>query len=355
MTRRRLLLVALFGAFALHGEDTWSKVDRIVAIGDVHGDYDEFVTILRWAGLVNRENEWTGGKTHLVQNGDVLDRGADSRKVMDLLMDLEQQARKAGGYVHALIGNHEAMNLYGDLRYVSPGEYASYRTETSERVRNLYFEQYLKELKANPPAGGIPEIDERYRRQWDATHPLGYYEQRMAFSPSGKYGKWIRGHNAIIRINDIVFVHGGIGPKYSGMSIRQINEQIAHELEDFSKLEGGMAMDPEGPLWSRGLAQDDEKDAEPVLDAALKKWAAKKLVIAHTPTKGMITPRFGTRVLMIDVGLSKAYGSRPACLLVEDGRYFSIHRGTRVPLPTDMGTELMRYMAEITNLDRGAR
>ena len=82
--------------------------------------------MLASAGLIDGNGNWTGGKTHLVQTGDVVDRGPDSRAVMDLLMKLEKQAAAAGGAVHALIGNHEAMDVYGDLRYVSPGEFASY-------------------------------------------------------------------------------------------------------------------------------------------------------------------------------------------------------------------------------------
>ena len=104
----------------------WTGVGRIIAVGDVHGDYEQFTAVLASAGLIDGNGNWTGGKTHLVQTGDVVDRGPDSRAVMDLLMKLEKQAAAAGGAVHALIGNHEAMNVYGDLRYVSPGEFASY-------------------------------------------------------------------------------------------------------------------------------------------------------------------------------------------------------------------------------------
>src|SRR6478672_1717349 len=84
-------------------EEVFTGVDRVVAVGDVHGDFDAFVTILRSAGIIDAKNRWTGGASHLVQIGDVLDRGADSRKAMDLLMSLEKQASKAGGRVHALI------------------------------------------------------------------------------------------------------------------------------------------------------------------------------------------------------------------------------------------------------------
>ncbi len=97
----------------------WNNVPRIVAIGDIHGAYDNFVALLKNAGLVDDKLRWIGGKTHLVQTGDVLDRGPDSRKCMDLLIKLEQQAEQVGGQVHALIGNHEAMNVLGFLDYVS--------------------------------------------------------------------------------------------------------------------------------------------------------------------------------------------------------------------------------------------
>ena len=99
-----------------------------------------------------------------MQTGDVLDRGPDSRKVMDMLIDLEAQARDAGGRVHALIGNHEAMILSGDLRYVHPWEYVAFGGKSSYQT---------------------------------------------AMGPGGKYGKWIRTHNTVIRINDTLFLHGG--------------------------------------------------------------------------------------------------------------------------------------------------
>ena len=113
-------VLLLLGVPAAAEKDTWTGVDRIIAIGDVHGDYEQFVKLLRSAGLIDDNEDWAGGRTHLVQTGDVPDRGAATRKVMDLLMKLEKQANKAKGYVHALIGNHEAMNMYGDLRYVHP-------------------------------------------------------------------------------------------------------------------------------------------------------------------------------------------------------------------------------------------
>jgi hypothetical protein len=122
-----LLIIACLAPF-LYAQSEFSGVERIVAVGDVHGDYDEFVRVLREAELINRRRNWIAGETHFVQVGDLPDRGPDTDKIIELMKKLEQQAEEEGGKVHALIGNHEAMNMLGDLRYVDPGEYAAFRS-----------------------------------------------------------------------------------------------------------------------------------------------------------------------------------------------------------------------------------
>ena len=81
-------------------QHTWSGIERIVAVGDVHGDHGQFLKTLLAAKVIDKETRWIGGRTHLVQTGDLFDRGPDSRKTMDLLMKLEGEAKKAGGHVH---------------------------------------------------------------------------------------------------------------------------------------------------------------------------------------------------------------------------------------------------------------
>ena len=108
----------------------FTGADRVVAFADVHGAYTELVTLLRETGIVDAQDHWAAGRSHVVSLGDLLDRGADSRKVMDLLMRLQGEAATAGGQLHVVLGNHEAMNLLGDLRYVAPGEYASSPTSS---------------------------------------------------------------------------------------------------------------------------------------------------------------------------------------------------------------------------------
>jgi Calcineurin-like phosphoesterase len=345
-----LLLQALFLQAA---QDVWKGVERVVAVGDVHGDYEQFVALLRSANLIDPQGKWSGGKTHLVQTGDVLDRGPDSRKVMDLLIKLEKQAGSAGGHVHALIGNHEAMNIYGDLRYVPPGEYAAFRDANSEKVREALYLQHRDQLENSPPPAGVPTFDDAYRKKWESEHPLGYAEHRREFSPAGKYGKWIRSHNTVIKIDDTLFLHGGIAPKYAALSIREINETVRDELEHFIKLQGGMVTDGEGPLWYRGLAQQDEQTLEPHLRMVLDNFKVERIVIGHTPTEGAVTPRFGGKVLLIDIGLSRVYDSklRSACLLIENGKPYALHRGKRLELPSDSRSDLLRYLKQAAALD----
>jgi Calcineurin-like phosphoesterase len=346
-----LLVLAAIGWNQSQTEDQWPAAARIVAIGDLHGDYDGFVQLLRDAKLVDSKLNWRGGNTHLVQTGDVLDRGDDSRKIIDLIMKLEPKARAAGGFIHPLIGNHESMNIYGDLRYVSPGEYASFRTPNSERMRDAFYAQEKQELESNPPPQGLPVFDDEYRAQWNNKHPLGWVEHRMGFGPSGSYGRWIRNNNAIVRVGDTLFMHAGLSPRYADRTIRSMNVQVRAELEDFSKLKNGIVMDPEGPLWYRDLVGDETDALKSHVEALLKYHGVQRIVVGHTVTDGAVLPHFGGKVIAIDVGISATYGSRRACLIVEKGHALALHRGQELELPGDSPAELLAYYRKAAALD----
>jgi TPR repeat protein len=323
----------------------WTGVERVIAIGDVHGDYEQFVAVLRSAGLIDSTGNWTGGKAHLVQTGDIVDRGPDSRAVMDLLMKLEKQAAEAGGAVHCLIGNHEAMDLYGDLRFVSPGEYAAFRTGGGEASRYEYPE-HPQDLTA--PATLAAE---------SAAPPAdmpGYRERVAALEPGGEYGKWIRSHDAVIKIDRTLFVHAGLGQKYADWPIDRINAEVHQELNDFRRLHGGVVTDEEGPLWFSGLAKGDERQLQPLVDALLKHFDVDRIVIGHTYAQGAITPRFGGKVILIDIGLSRVYDNvgKVGCLEIDGPHAYALHRGQGLELPKDEGgADMLRYLQQAAALD----
>ena len=157
-----LLIVFFVPAIAAPIQDDWQGVGRVVAIGDVHGDYDNYMAVLKEAGVINRRGKWVAGDTHLVQVGDIPDRGPDTLKIIQHLQKLEKQAKKAGGYVHLLIGNHEYMNITGDLRYVHPGEYEAFETRNSKRIRDNYYAFVVQHSSSSeqhcPPTGGMSAI-----------------------------------------------------------------------------------------------------------------------------------------------------------------------------------------------------
>jgi TPR repeat protein len=322
----------------------WTGVDRIIAIGDLHGDYEQFTGVLASAGLIDGNGNWTGGKTHLVQTGDVLDRGPDSRPIMDLLMKLEKQAEAAGGAVHALIGNHEAMNVYGDLRYVSPGEFASY-THAAEGGGGEF--SYAE--RADLTATAEPEAPTAI----PSANATGFADHRTAFGPSGAYGRWIRSHAAAIKINRTLFLHAGLGRKYADWTLDRINSEVRRELDDFSRLHGGVVTDEEGPLWYRGLANGSEAELAPLVNDLLKQFDVDRIVIGHSYAQAAITPRFGGKVVLIDIGLSRVYDNagKLGCLEIEGDRAVAIHRGQKLELPKDERADLLRYLRMAAALD----
>jgi len=267
-------------------------------------------------------------------------KGAEVQ-LIDLLMRLEVQANKAGGRVHVLLGNHEVMNIRGDLRYVSAGEYDSYKSPGAEALQHKLFESDTTTEQRK---------DGDYRRTWEKQHPLGWVERWIAFSEAGVYGKWLRRRNTVIRINGVLFLHGGISPKYASLDIRDINERVRAELlKPPAEARIDVVVDPEGPLWYRGLAQSPEPDLAGHVDNVLAAFRVQHLVIAHTPTPGIVMPRFGGKVIMIDVGLSEAFGAGQACLEFEGGKPSAIHRGKALELPMD--TDLAAYLKAAEDLE----
>lgn len=326
------LLFVLAAAPAALAQSAWDNVARVVVIGDLHGDYPKFAAMLTEAGLIDARGHWSGGQTHLVQLGDVPDRGADTRKILDLLMRLEPQAQRAGGQVHALIGNHEAMNIEGDLRYVSAGEYAAFADRNSARKRDTYYRLTVDTLTRSPPPGGLPTFDETYRKDFDARFPLGYVEHRHAWATHGTYGAWVLRNPAVIRINDTLYMHAGIGPEFPPATLDGMNAAVRGALT--GKPDPALAditTNQQGPLWYRGLALNAEAAETANLEALLARYGVKRIVIGHTKRAAAVLPRFGGRVIITDVAVPEGGVDPRAFLIAENGALSVMHRGQRVP------------------------
>ena len=334
MIRRRLqpfIAVAVFAAAATllsrfvtaASSCEFEGVDRVVAVGDVHGAYDRYLDILRVAAIIDASGHWTAGRTHFVQVGDVVDRGDDSRKALDFLKRLEREAQAAGGRLHVLLGNHEVARMLGDLRLTTKGEYAAFATPESEQLR----EKFVR------AADGDREALLR-------ETPLGWIEMRQAFGRDGEYGKWLRNLPVVVAIDGFVFVHGGISPAVAPMGCDAINAQVRRELTgDLDKTRAAplssLVARVDGPLWYRGLAQEPETTFAPQVADVLSRMHARSIVIAHTVTPtGMISTRFEGRVVEIDTGMQPAYvpNGRASALEIRSGAVTAIYADRRDPV-----------------------
>jgi hypothetical protein len=342
---------------------------RIVAVGDIHGNYGGFVSILQRAGLVDEDAHWIGGDTTFVQTGDVFDRGAEVFEVLDLLMRLEDEAAAVGGEVVALIGNHEGMNLTGFYRDVNPEVFATFVDNKSEKRRKAAFRNFKRYWQARAEALGfeMSVIPPEVKDQWMAAIPPGWLEYNEALGPDGRYGAWLRKRPVAVVIDGVLFIHGGVGPDLAGLSVAEINAKVSEELAAYDRLREVMIGDrlvpstaelasltkayrdqdppdaalveladvenwfinsPEGPLWFRGAARwDEEFDTEQMV-GLLAGVGAQRMVGGHSvQTKGHIGVRFDGRVFLIDTGmLSSVYqGGRPSALVIENGTFTAVY------------------------------
>ena len=360
------LLFAVFTTAASHAQD-WRVNDasRVVAISDVHGAYEAMVTTLQGVDILDNDLQWVGGTAHLVIVGDLLDRGPRSRDAMDLLMRIEGEAQAAGGYVHVLIGNHESMNMTGDMRYVSKSEYAAFAGDETREQRDRWFRAYLRRQP-------VPRDALELREKFDATFPPGFFALRKAFGADGKYGKWLLTKPIIAVINGTAFVHGGLSPFVTEHGLDGVNVKLQAELQAYVRALGTLidaeiilptddtynyadivtdympALDekPEilaaidtvqkldrlsllsasGPLWYRGNVSCGGVIEKHRLDASLAAIGAHRVVVGHTPTPTRrVLQRFDGRLIEVDTGMLNAYYKRSGNALVLFGDEVAVH------------------------------
>jgi calcineurin-like phosphoesterase family protein len=353
---RRCFLAWLAMSAAARGQTNttgydWQGVNRVVAIGDVHGDKDALTAVLRMAALIDSSDRWIGGTTHVVQVGDVPARGPQTRQALDLLMRLEREALAAGGRVHALIGNHEAGLMQGDLRNVLPAEFEEFRTADSEKRLQAAYDREVEALRRRGEWRATATAAAAFRTSWFERHPPGWVEHREAFAPMGTYGSWIRRNNAIVKVNDTLFVHGGISPKYVATRPSTINDGIRGELAQPLGSPAPLTEEVASPLRYRGLAEDEVKAPVSHVERVLAAQGVRRIVIGHTVTRTAILPRYNARVVNVDIGLSRFYGRPPACLVLEGRSAYVWHRQTKIEFPEPGTADDTAYLRAVVAAD----
>ena len=348
--------------------DAWSRewrfdgVDRIVAISDIHGAYDAMVSTLQNAEILDENLAWAGGEATLVIVGDILDRGPKSRAAMDLLIRLEGEADMVGGRVQVLIGNHEAMLLTGDMRYVSGPEYEAFAEEEDPDERVRWFDHYVERQ-----VGSADEL----RGKFDKSFPPGFFAMRRAFRPDGQYGKWLLQKDVMAVINRTAFVHGGLSPDIADLGLDRIVEMLHKDLVGYAgvldvltdagiltpmdshyrfeslltqhvpsmnedpvilqaidtgiRLSGSELLGVDGPMWYRSNVRCSGIIEESRLEAALAAIGADRLVVGHTPTPNRkILQRFGGRLIEVDTGMLNFYYKGIGNALVLEGESVTV-------------------------------
>jgi len=299
---------------------------RVVAVGDIQGDLVALASILDDRQLIDQDGHWTGGPGHLVLNGDLVGDNHDSRLLMDFVIRLEEEAAKAGGAVHALLGNHDILAL---------GRIGRSRRQAERRL-----------FRRHPVTGA----------------PTAAYQD--AFRGDTAYAQWLRRRNAIVKIGQVIFAHAGVNrwllhhhPSRVNATIRawiRYWQGVADEPDHRSRWAvGHFASDPgpepdglpprdvvfnardTGPLWTRAYKPvtnrknkytGEKHPAAPENDELreiLDKYGAQRLVIGHNPVRGkevlLAHPYHGDMVVMIDTRISARKGGALTCLEIENG------------------------------------
>ncbi|MFH1372600.1 MAG: metallophosphoesterase [bacterium] len=268
---------------------SFEGVSRILAVSDIHGEYEHLVDILTAGGVIDDNGHWCWGDGHLVVVGDIFDRGNRVTECLWLIYRLQQEARHTGGRVHFILGNHELMVLRGDNRYVN--------------------DKYLK---------GI------VRRSRISHQDL--------YGPDMELGWWLRSLPSIVRLNGIIFVHAGLSPAVMqrNLGLKDINTVIRDGLDlrssqvafsDTVKFLFGS----QGPLWYRGYHYEMENRYAMAtvsqLDSILGYYAAVAIVVGHTEVDSVLG-LFDGRIIAVDVPVDELGGLQ--ALLWENGRFYRV-------------------------------
>ncbi|AYU80530.1 hypothetical protein LdCL_290009300 [Leishmania donovani] len=241
---------------------------RIIAIGDLHGDIDRLRSTLRAANVLEKDADaWRKGCNDVVvQLGNVVGYGPDVPEMLQLLSELKPQALASGGRLITLSGSQELLTLSGVLEYVHP------------RLLNL---------------------------------SAGYVGVRYLYGPGGRYGRMMAEENlAVVIVSDIVFVHGGLTAAYARRGVDQLNAEWYEGAA--LNLTRHPFHDEESPLWDHSVVRAAMGGNCGPLSAGMAALKAKEnrdinlMVVGHTAMQdGKVGTWCAGKLMTIDVAMSR--------------------------------------------------
>jgi hypothetical protein len=287
---------------------------RLIAIGDLHGDFLAMVKSLELAQVIDGNGKWNGGDAVVVQVGDVLDRGDSEIAILRKLRSLAKQAKEAGGDLITMNGNHEIMNVMGDFRYATPGAFEECRR---------YAEK--KRAKENAKEGKGEEASATRGDEDEAT--AGIRARQQLFKPGGEIAKWLAKQPTVLVVDDgTVFAHAGIDLSHVEYGFERINKEVAMWMEGKTKMPPKQVLESDGVVWTRDYGGKDagiqyEAQSCRRLASALEAADAKRLVMGHTPKTTGVTSGCKGTVWRVDVGASRGiYGNSAQVIEIIGGK-----------------------------------
>jgi len=265
----------------LENEKTeFSKVSKQFIVSDIEGNFGAFRKLLQANNVIDAGFNWTFGNGHLVLTGDFVDRGTQQTEVLWLIYSLEEKAKAAGGYVHYVLGNHEIMNMSGDLRYLN-SKYVENASLLNENFTALY-------------------------------------------GDNTEFGRWLRTKNVVEKVGDILFCHAGISAIVNRMDIstsklnKLVRPYFADSTSNYSTPEAEILYSDLGPFWYRGYYYGVKASTSQV-DSTLSNYRVKHIATGHTVIADTISVLYNGKVLNTDVHHAKGHTEG---LLVEDGKFY---------------------------------
>ncbi|RDB26317.1 hypothetical protein Hypma_006636 [Hypsizygus marmoreus] len=305
---------------------------HIVAVGDLHGDLPNARRVLNFAGVADEYGNWTGDTDFFVQTGDIIDRGDDTILLFQWMDRLRIQASSTGGVMLSHLGNHEWMNMIGDWRYVYPTEIKTFGTVAARQhalstghIGRSWAANYTtaSRLPLHPSLGApnAPYPPHLYQKDADERAYYEYYDDKEPLS-----------HSALS------FVHGGLSPTYKDLTpfptkINEVSASLMAKLQrrvpppphppnpypglpiDSTQQEIEL-YDGNGPLWYRGWALESDEKICSEVEEVLAKTGTRRMIMGHTPDLQGIVARCNGKVIIIDTGISHAYGGALSALSI---------------------------------------